>query len=198
LLENGGHAGVPSVYRTLLEIYVELRNLSHCKTYGYCMDTAYFKYRLTFFKNVKKGNPYFVGMADGLDLEVEIPKCKEKIKELEDRGYRQLSVWNRFDHAGMADEYNSVYHILSGDAHANKSVLINRHFEHKDGDFNVVFFKDTSIDSMSHYIFLTVETLIESAVILHTELDSGKAEEIRQLHKGYNAILEELSSLSAS
>ncbi len=142
-------------------------------------------------KSAKKGNPYLKDLAEGLDLNAEIAKYRKKRNELKDRGYEQLNPWKRFKRGGMADEFNSIYSTLSADSHCNKSVSISRHFELKGGDFKVVFFKDESPESFLDTIYYTVRFLIDSAVTLHKELDSGKADEIMELHKEYDAIIEE-------
>lgn len=41
LIENRGATGVPSVFRTLLETYVEFHNLADDKKYGYHMEANY-------------------------------------------------------------------------------------------------------------------------------------------------------------
>lgn len=59
LMENNGATGVPSVFRTFLETYVELHNLAGNKSYGYHMEASYIEQWVKVLKEAKKGhNPF--------------------------------------------------------------------------------------------------------------------------------------------
>ncbi len=189
LLENGCFTGVPSVLRTLLETIVELKNLAQDQTYGYNMDVIYYDSHLQLLKRAKQGNPYLKGIDKELELNTEITKYRKKRDDLKCEGFEKLNPAQRFKKAGMTDEYNSIYSSLSSDSHCNKSALIGRHFEQSsDTDFNIVLFKDQSKNSYISEIGIVIEILMESAVILHTVLDSKNIDEIIQLDKKYDAM----------
>lgn len=188
LLENNGKSGIPSVFRTILETFVELANLAHCKTYGYCMEVAHNRQWLNILQSAQRGNPFLKAIADEIDLDEKITEYQEKISNLRKKGFRQLKVYERFELAGMENEHESLYNFLSCDAHSNIRALIRRHAEFSDDDFQVVYYRDEPTESFLTYIDSTIRLLINSATILHNELESEKVKALQELLEEYDSL----------
>lgn len=188
LLDNNGKAGIPSVFRKILETFAELTNLAKCKTYIYCMKFAYNKQLLHLLQNAKKGNPFLEEISCSINLDSKILEYQEKNKKLSDEGYRELKASERFEVAGMKNEYDSLYNSLSCDAHSNIRSLISRHVEFANDNYQIVYYRDEPAESFINYIDSTVRFLVNSAIILHKELNSDKVEELSALVEEYNSI----------
>lgn len=74
------------------------------------------------------------------------------MKSLRDRGYYPLNIYERFEKAGMTDEYRSLYNFLSSDTHSNISALIGRYYEINGNDLKVTFYKNVPIQHFVTYI----------------------------------------------
>ena len=124
LIERKHGTGVPAIFRLLLEAYVELRNLHENAKYGHHMQASYDKQWLKVLKEAKnKPNPYLKDISEIANLDNEIRKYEQELADLKDKGYQPLNVFERFQRAGMEDEYRSLYNFLSSDAH---SICTNR------------------------------------------------------------------------
>jgi len=87
LLENNGKAGIPSIVRTMLETFVELKNLTDSPKYGYYMEVAHNKQWLDLITNAKNGNPFLKGIGAEINLDKQIQEYEQKIKNLKSKGY---------------------------------------------------------------------------------------------------------------
>jgi hypothetical protein len=188
LLENNGKAGIPSIFRTILETFVELKNLTDSPKYGYYMEVAHNKQWLYLLTSAKNGNPFLKAIAAEINLERQIQEYEQKIKNLEHEGYSQLKIWKRFEMAGMENEYNSLYNFLSCDSHSNIRALISRHAEFTDDDYKVVYYRGEPDESFLTYVNSTIRLLVNSAILIHTVFETEKVEELNNLLEEYNAI----------
>ncbi|MBF0539777.1 MAG: hypothetical protein HQL03_16170, partial [Nitrospirae bacterium] len=119
LLESGKTAGLPAVFRTILETYVEFKILIQDRTYGYYMEAQKTKSWLKDTKEAAKGkNPYLRDLSNRPDLPQIIESLEKKYKELEAKaktnGYKKrIEIKEKFERAGLIYEYNSIYNDLS-------------------------------------------------------------------------------------
>lgn len=172
LLDGNGNTGVPSIFRTLLETYVEFKNLLDDRYYGYHMEASYLDQWLKLLKEAKKGNPHLSEIAKALNLDEAIQTDEEKLNKLKIKKYLPLSVHKRFLRCGMEAEYRSLYNMLCNHDHPNIRALIERHIEMSDGDFSVVLYKGQPTDEYEPDIYYACCLLIDSAIRLHTVLNS--------------------------
>lgn len=87
LLKENGKSGVPSIFRTILETYVEFKNLLNERTYGCHMEAIYLEQWLKLLKEAKKGNPYLSSIAKSPDLDATILQHEKEYQDLKDRKY---------------------------------------------------------------------------------------------------------------
>jgi hypothetical protein len=188
LLEHNGKAAIPSIFRTILETFVELKNLADSPKYGYYMEVAHNKQWLHLLASAKKGNSFLSKIANEIDLDKQIQEYEQKIKGLENKGYSQLTISKRFQMAGMENEDDSLYNFLSCDAHSNIRSLISRHAEITEEDYKVVYYRGEPVESFLTYIDSTVRLLVNSAILVHTVFETDKVEELNNLLAEYNDI----------
>lgn len=182
LLNEGGIIGVPSIFRTILETYVEFHNLLKDKTYGYHMEAQYNDQWLKLLKEAAKGtNPYLKSITYVSELPQKIAGMEKELADLKSKGYSPLKVRDRFERAGMLNEYYSMYNLLSADAHGNIRALVNRHIEIKGADFDLVFYKDAPLSDFLASIDSTCGLLVHSAIEIHELLNSEVLSEVKAL-----------------
>lgn len=191
LLEHEGKIGIPSISRTLMETFVEFKNLSNDRNYGYYMEATHLEQWLKVLNESKEGeNPFLSPIGNMPDLDKQIKVDEKKLEDLKNRGYAPLSIKKRFEKAGMGDVYKSIYNFLSTDAHSGIQALINRHIDidFKKSDFEVVFYKGKPIEKYLSYIDDATNALIKSGLTTHEILNSPKQTQIKELATKFNEI----------
>jgi len=189
LIQRKHRTGVPPIFRSFLEAYVELRNLHEKADYGYHMDASYHKQWIKVLKEAKnKPNPYLRDISQIENLDEEIQKYEQELADLENKGYNPLNVFQRFERAGMEDEYRSLYNFLSNDAHSNIRALVSRHLEIHENDFTVVYYKDEPLEGFLTYLDSTAGFLTDASKRIHGFFETGQSEEIEKLSKELNEI----------
>lgn len=182
LLEENGKSGVPSIFRTILETYVEFKNLLNERTYGYHMEAIYLEQWLKLLKEAKKGNPCLSSIANSPDLDATILQHEKEFQDLKDGKYGPLSVCDRFIRCGMEGAYRSLYNMLCNHDHPNIRALIDRHIELEEDGFCVVLYKGQPLERFESYIYHGCCLLNDSGIGLHKALESNavaKIEEVR-------------------
>jgi hypothetical protein len=182
LIEHNGRTGVPSLFRTFLEAAVELRNLARDPGYIEHMTARHIKEWLCVLKEAKKGkNPYLALIAALPDLDTLIADQEKELRELKSKGKGSLDVVERFELAGMVDEYRSLYNFLSCDSHSNIRALISRHIKVGRNDFEVVYYKDEPIETFLGTLDSTAGLLIEASLSMHEAFNSENLGEVQKL-----------------
>lgn len=179
LMDNRGRLGVPSVFRTFLETYVELHNLVRDANYGYYIDANDAKEWLRVLKAARDGkNPYLTGYAALPNLPEIIAKYEDELANFKTRGFQPLSIRDRFQRADMLDEYESFYNFLCAEAHSNKRALIGRHAEIGAGDYDLVVYKNAPDAEYIEYLDSAAGLLVSATVSIHEQFESDAIEEI--------------------
>jgi len=181
LIDKKFYTRMPSLFRSIVEAHVELKNLFADAEYGYFMEASRCDQWIKVLKEAKKGkNPYLSEITNWDKLESELGKEKNTLNELKKKGYTPLKVWKRFELAGMENEYRSLYNFLSCDAHSNIRALIKRHIDINDQDFEVVFYKDEPLDHHLSYLDTTAGILLESSAMIHEIFKTGHDAKIKE------------------
>lgn len=169
LLESGDFIGVPPIFRSLYEAYVDLKNL--------CNDAGYYNYllalsdrkeikRMEYNKNkgIQIPDHDINNIISELNTEIENIEteafCKKYGKK---KGYR-YSFENRFSLADGKEEYNIVYDILSFDSHNDLKSVLNRCKRKKE---NISIQSDLNLYSVSSHIAEIPRTLIGSVMFIY-------------------------------
>jgi len=181
---NNAKIGVLSLFRSMLEASVEFRNLMRDPTYIEFMNASNSAQWLQVLEEAQKAtNPYLASIANLPDLDAHITAEREKLSLLQQKGYRPLKVKERFDRAGMVEEYRSLYNFLSCDAHSNIRELISRHADIDERNFEVVYYRDEPINTFLATIDSAAGLLVDASLALHRAYHSPVISEIENLEK---------------
>jgi hypothetical protein len=167
---------IPLIIRSLLEAYVDLKNLCENPEYGYNLQVANVSEWLRVAKEAETlENPYLEGFAAHESFEEQVSDWEKEIADLKERGFSKLNRFESFKLAGREDEYKSLYNFLCSFAHNNERALIDRHTEiSKDNsDFKMVMFKEFKAEKEEHYLGLASQILLESSLMVHAKLETG-------------------------
>lgn len=178
LLENRGKSGIPTIFRTFLETYVEFHNLVRDPAYGYHIEANDLKESIKRLKSAKRGNPYLAEIASRSDLLNLIDSMERQLGELESMTYKALNIYERFKRADMTEEYESLYSLLSSHSHSNKEALIDRHVELGDEDFTLVLYKNPPDEEFLWVLDSTAGLLVSATIDIHEHLQSGVVTEV--------------------
>lgn len=125
------HTGALVVFRSFMEHYVDLKNLRNNECYVDVLDLDNGRTHLKQLKHAKDGNPYFSSLVYLADT--EIPLIKEENRKLAEKlGKNKYSVFDKFQMAGMGNEYKGLYAYLCSEAHSSLSSIVKRHFRKDD------------------------------------------------------------------
>ena len=113
LMRNKAKLGIPSLFRTFLETYVEFHNLVREPKYGYYMDASDLKEWLRVLKAARDTeNPYLSTISALPNLPSIIFEKERQLQDLKAHGYNPLTIRQKFKRAEMLEEYLSFYNFL--------------------------------------------------------------------------------------
>jgi len=174
-IESKRRIGVPILFRSLLEAYVDFKNLAADRSYLNHMQITWHKELLRALRAAKGGgNPYLSDIQRASNLDSEIRARSSELDRLRGKGCRSFSVAERFKKAGMVKEYDSLYAIMCGHTHSDISGLIDRHIEISGNDFIVVSYKDECLECFLPYIESTCEWVIHASQEVHKVLKTSR------------------------
>ncbi|MES9943409.1 MAG: DUF5677 domain-containing protein [Candidatus Thiodiazotropha sp.] len=176
LIENEKNISVPLVFRSLLEAYVDFKNLAEEKTYGYNMEASYAKEWLKVNEEASKNqNSFLASIGCDPKLDEQIAEHKAKIIGLKDKGYNPLNQFEKFDNAGMVEEYKSVYNFVCSHSHNNIRSLIDRFFiiNETEQDFDMVLFKEQEPGEYDTYLMTGKHYLRNGSHNIHAIFETG-------------------------
>jgi Family of unknown function (DUF5677) len=183
LIKNNAKLGVPSLFRTFLETYVEFHNLVRDPKYGYYMEANDLKEFLKLLKNARdEKNPYLANISTLPNLRSLILEEEKKLHDLKKNGYKPLKIYDKFKRADMLDEYHSVYNFLCTESHSNKRALISRHADIADNDYELVFYKNDPNERYLQYLDSCAGLLVSATIEIHSHLDSPAIDQAKDLH----------------
>ena len=117
-------------------------------------------------------NPYLASISELADLEDQIEKESAELEGLRDKGRPPLNVFQRFEKAGMINEYRSLYNFLSCDAHSNIRALISRHVTFNDSDFEITYYKDEPIEAFNSILGSSAGLLLQASLEMHNRYET--------------------------
>jgi len=180
LVENEKSIAVPVVFRGLLEAYVDFKNLSEDKTYGYHMEAIFaYNWLKSLEEASKNQNAYLALTASEPNLSATIQELKAKLAELKAKGYlkknKPFPVFKKFEKAGMIEEYNSFYNYLCTHSHNDIGSLAERFFVFNEAgnNFEITLFKEQVDDEFDSYLTMGWACLRNGSHIIHALLETG-------------------------
>lgn len=157
LYENSQYISIPVISRNILEAFVDLKNITMKTDYQNYMLLSYHEQRKKLFKNIIHDiiNKSKKSKLDFKELKSQYCDAIIESEFLESKGFKSISIYNKFKMANLEEIYRSLYSILCQETHNNLSVLENRHIEKSKSSFKIVIFKKyTDIEKITllHYI----------------------------------------------
>lgn len=175
---------VPILLRSLLEAFVDLRNLCQNARYGYTLQADQEKDWLKFLKEAERGtNQYLAKVAAAPDLKENIAKHEQQLQAMKDKGAEELKIRDKFERAGLLEEYTTIYRELCTHSHNTLRALRGRHVEKNGGDYDVVFFRTQTLDDIDHYIGMACTLLMRATHEVHNFLNKPSPEDLAGLQK---------------
>jgi len=183
LRRAGKAAGVDNILRTNLEAFVDLINLANDNAYYDQMLALYHKDWLDLMERGLAGNPYLAFFRGDPDAAKRLREHKDALKELEKLG-KPKTIFQRFQMAGMENEYGAAYKDLSGVGHNNIKALSERHFIYNEnGEIEVAVFAEMAEESSLASLDQFVTILTQAGHIIHDYFKSAGAVEAAALMK---------------
>jgi len=176
LIENNKNIGVPIVFRGLLEAFVDFKNLAQAESYVYHMEASYAKEWLKVIKEANQNdNAFLTSINNELNLGEQIADHEAKLAALKDKGYQSLTQFQKFDKAGMVEEYRSIYNFVCSGSHNNIRSFSQRFFiiNEAENDFKIALFKEQEPDGYKCYLLTGKNYLRNSSHNIHAVLQTG-------------------------
>lgn len=183
LIDSGKTVAVPVVMRSLIEAFVDFKNLADDANYGNTMEASYHREWLRVLKNADAAeNPYLAMIGKMPELEEQIKEHEVTLERLKGRGFGPVSNRDKFDKADMLEEYLSIYNFLCSHSHNNIRSLNERFMEidHENEKLHMVFFRDPDEGEFDHYLETAVHYLKLASRNLHRILESGHEKEFSE------------------
>ncbi|MBU0967299.1 MAG: hypothetical protein KKA54_13070 [Proteobacteria bacterium] len=176
LVKTEKRISVPLVFRGLLEAFVDFKNLSEDKTYGYHMEASYAKEWLKVIEEASQmKNAFLDSIGKDPTLDKKIQDHMNKLSELKGKGYNPLNQFQKFDRAGMIEEYRSIYNFVCSHSHNNIRSLIDRFFiiNEAKNDFDIALFKEAEHGEFDHYLVTGRHFLRNGSHTIHAVMVTG-------------------------
>lgn len=181
LLKANRLAGIEIIYRSTLEAFIDLVNLTKNANYLDNMKAAYSKEMVKLMAEVvKHDNPFLPSSEDGGKNAAILSRHKQTLEDFKERGVRPLNVSERFTAAEFGLIYSSAYRALCRESHNNVGALNSRHFRQEDGKFHVVIFKKPDDLDVITILDNITSTLCTAGLFTH---DHFKSQGLVELQK---------------
>ncbi|MER9652157.1 DUF5677 domain-containing protein [Mesorhizobium sp. M0152] len=170
-------AGIDTILRSNLEAFVDLANLCNDPMYYNQMLALYHKDWLLLTQEGLAGNPFLDFFKQDPGAAQSLEDHKKALAKLEKLG-RTLNIFERFQLAGLDNEYRSVYKDLCGHSHNNIKALSDQHFIGDTEDtVEVVIFAEMGKEALLSSLDQFVVILGTAGYIVHDYFQSPSAEE---------------------
>ncbi len=184
VLSEKHRIGIPILFRSAIEAFVDLSNLIKDKKYGYYMDINDNEQWLKILHEANKGiNPYLSSYKKIPNLDKVVKVYEKKNLKLKSNGYKKLNIFEKFDMVDMEDIYRSIYPFLCMESHGSIGALINRHadIDKQSKDYELVYYNDKPIETYIQYFDSLAGILLKVSEMLHDYFDTGFSDTFREM-----------------
>jgi hypothetical protein len=124
------HGAVPLITRSALDAYADIANLGDDPDYWQHLAAADLSKWKPLLERASAGkNPVLKALSEDELLPVGRRHNAQELKALQAKGVEKLDIQERFRRAGLTNEYEATYAILSAEAHNNVSSLQSRYID---------------------------------------------------------------------
>lgn len=190
LVRGNRRISVSPVFRTLLEAYADFKNMLQDPAYvNYCYARHHQDW-INILESNQRPNPFLVEIHGHKDRDAALERYKNELQRLAEEGVHPLRVSERFEMAGITDEYLSIYHFESDAIHNSWQALIGRHFEEIYNGFGLSLYKERSLDEYVTHLDSSIALLLDATDKVHRRFGSDHQAAIEELWKELSAIRE--------
>jgi Family of unknown function (DUF5677) len=139
---------VPTILRSILESYADLRGLIEDRDHALRMFATFESEKRRLLERMidSPANPYLRDIALQLDSGVELSKVEAEIERLRRLGHTRMTNSGRLEHGGLENEHAVYYWLLCLYGHNSVSILEQRHINKHGDDYALIAVKDNSVD----------------------------------------------------
>jgi len=184
LVEEKVGVGIPILLRAAVEADLDFTNLAADRTYNYQLRASELKEWIKLLRESRAGtNPFLKDISDFPETDKILKNMEQEQEELRGKGYKPLSVYDKFDRANLEPIYRSVYNILCCHSHNNLRALQARHINISKelDDFQVELYPPINFDRMLSYIDNFCGILLSATEKIHRILETNGIKEIEEL-----------------
>ncbi|MDO9215575.1 MAG: DUF5677 domain-containing protein [Methylococcales bacterium] len=177
LVENEKSIAIPLIFRGLLEAYVDFKNLAENETYIYYMEANNVKQELTLLKEASNNNNVYLALiaSEPSLLTATIQQYEATLTELSKKGYKPLKIFEKFEKAGMIDEFKSIYNDLCSHSHNNINSFTGKFvdIDEAQNDFEITHFKEQADGEIERHLITGCSYLRNASHKIHAVLETG-------------------------
>ncbi len=191
LTKDGPKTALPIILRSLLEAYVDMLNLCADPRYGYVLEVSAEKSWLKLLRAAADGqNPYLEKVSATSNLQENIKLHEQRLAAMQEKGGKVLKIEDKFKLVGLAHEYATIYAELCSHSHNTLQALRGRHIEEEnENNFEVVFYRFTSLDEVEHYLGIACTLLLKATERVHAFLNNPCVEKLSEMGKRMDAFI---------
>ncbi len=168
LAQAARYGAIAIVARSALDAYADIANLGDHPDYWEHLTAADASKWKQLLERASRGkNPMLNALSEDELLPFGRRKNAQELKALQAKGVEKLDIDERFKRAQLTNEYESMYAILSSEAHNNVSSLQSRYIDWDDKSAGLVPTGETS--SHSHHYEEPCTLTMSEIVIQSTE-----------------------------
>ncbi|TAL23730.1 MAG: hypothetical protein EPN94_08825 [Nitrospirae bacterium] len=190
LYQSGHHSAIPIILRSILEAFVDLKNLCKDPKYGYSLTINSNKESLKFLKAAKDNQDVYAELvAHDPDVDQHINDFEKEVNSLKNKGNKGVSIKDKFEKGGMAYEYQIIYSMLCAATHNDIRALRTRHMVINEDSFSLEIFKKEDVDTIYESFGIASELLLRATDEVHGLLNSGMENKLKVLRDDLNKII---------
>jgi Family of unknown function (DUF5677) len=159
-------AALPGTVRSALDAYVDIANLCDHSDYWQHLEAADANSWSKLLQAASRAkNPLLKALSESESLAVGRSRYADRLRELASRGITKLEIGDRFKKAGLENEWESAYSVMSAEAHNNVSHLLTRYFDFGSDELVLL---DAGMRGSAAPRFDLSNTLLMSDILLHS------------------------------
>ena len=162
------YGAISIITRSALDAYADIANLGdHPDYWRHLVAADASKWKQLLERASSGKNPVLNDLSADELLPIGRQKYAQELKALQAKGVKKLDIDERFKRAGLTNEYESLYAILSAEAHNNVSGLQSRYIDWDETSAWIISYGDAS--SRSHHYQEPCTLTMSEIVIQSTE-----------------------------
>jgi uncharacterized protein DUF5677 len=162
------YGAISIITRSALDAYADIANLGdHPDYWRHLVAADASKWKQLLERASSGRNPVLNDLSEYELLPIGRQKYSQELKALRAKGVNKLDIAERFKRAGLTNEYESMYAILSAEAHNNVSGLQSRYIDWDETSAWIISYGDAN--SRSHHYEEPCTLTMSEIVVQATE-----------------------------